>query len=222
MTIANATPSGGRYNVTLAEVGIAVDSLIDRQLVRRLPDGQLYWSSPAEYLVPLEGMNGCGARADPMGGDVTCHRYRSSWRTPMGEVMCALAIPAVEPVCVLELEWASHGQPAAISTTYLAAHLAEQFDAGNWAAAMTDRGIWPLALPTEPGTGPERAPGAECRPVAVAVELEAPAPAVSRKLRMPLGHPVLPVTVRFDDKRQARPATITAAALRPGMFRIAV
>ena len=60
------------YHVTPAEVEMAMDELVSRRLVRRLPGDQLYRSSPAEYLIPLEGMASLGARVDPMGGKVTC------------------------------------------------------------------------------------------------------------------------------------------------------
>ncbi|MBO0788837.1 MAG: GntR family transcriptional regulator, partial [Actinobacteria bacterium] len=38
-----------RYNVSTAEVGAAIDQLAARHLLRRLPDGQVYRASPAEY-----------------------------------------------------------------------------------------------------------------------------------------------------------------------------
>jgi len=56
------------YHVTSAEVEKVLDELVSRRLVRRLPDGQLSRSSPAEYLIPLAGMASLGARVDPMGG----------------------------------------------------------------------------------------------------------------------------------------------------------
>ena len=44
-----------RYNVSTAEIDAAVEELSTRHLVRRLPDGQLYRVSPAEYLDPDRG-----------------------------------------------------------------------------------------------------------------------------------------------------------------------
>src|ERR1700761_5720472 len=52
-----------RYNVGLAEIDAAIGELTRRSLIRRLPDGQLYRSSPGEYLIPLEGIGGAGPRA---------------------------------------------------------------------------------------------------------------------------------------------------------------
>ncbi len=44
-----------RYNVSLTEIDAALGDLSRRSLVRRLPDGQLYRSSPADYWIPVEG-----------------------------------------------------------------------------------------------------------------------------------------------------------------------
>src|SRR5690348_18312920 len=64
-----------RYCVSAAEVGAAVDELAARHLVRRLPDGQVYRASPAEYWVPLAGVPGLESHVDPMGGQLVCkHR----------------------------------------------------------------------------------------------------------------------------------------------------
>src|ERR1700742_4509068 len=54
-----------RYNVSVAEIDAAIGELTRRSLIRRLPDGQLYRASPAEYLVPIEGVAGLSTRLDP-------------------------------------------------------------------------------------------------------------------------------------------------------------
>ena len=43
-----------RYGVTVAEINAAITQLASRGIVRELPDGQVYVSSPAEYLVTLD------------------------------------------------------------------------------------------------------------------------------------------------------------------------
>ena len=63
-----------RYNVSMAEIDVAIGELARRSLIRRLPDGQLYRASPAEYLIPLEGVAGLSTRLDPMGGRDHLHR----------------------------------------------------------------------------------------------------------------------------------------------------
>src|SRR3979411_1413446 len=57
-----------RYNVSTAEIDAAIDELAARRLIRRLPDGQLYRASPAEYLIPLEGVPGLASHVDPRSG----------------------------------------------------------------------------------------------------------------------------------------------------------
>src|SRR5260221_14029939 len=69
-----------RYNVSIPEVDGAIGELIRRSLVRRLPDGQLYRASQAEYLIPVEGIGGLRPRPDPMGGDITCQSRPVSQR----------------------------------------------------------------------------------------------------------------------------------------------
>ena len=44
-----------RYNVSLTEIDAALGDLARRSLVRRLPDGQLYRASPADYWIPGGG-----------------------------------------------------------------------------------------------------------------------------------------------------------------------
>ena len=58
-----------RYNVSMAEIDVAIGELARRSLIRRLPDGQLYRASPAEYLIPVEGIGGLSTQLDPMGGE---------------------------------------------------------------------------------------------------------------------------------------------------------
>ena len=72
-----------RYNVSLTEIDAALGDLARRSLVRRLPDGQLYRASPADYWIPVEGAAGLGTRLDPMGGAITCQaRHARAARRP--------------------------------------------------------------------------------------------------------------------------------------------
>jgi energy-coupling factor transporter ATP-binding protein EcfA2 len=196
--------------------GEAVDELVTRHPVR-VPDGQLYRSSPAEHLAALEGITGLGTRVDPMGAELTCHSHRASFRPVPTEITRALRIPPGEPACVLQLEWTSNGEPAATATTYLAAHLARQYPPAGWgAAAQAGCSLEPLSAP-QAADGTQRA---DCRPVAITVELQPPLPSVAKRLRLAPGQPAFLVTVRFHEVRLARPRAVTAAALRPDMFRI--
>jgi hypothetical protein len=53
-----------RYGVSLAEIDAVLDELTRKAIIRQLPDGQFYRASPAEYLIPLEGIGGLSTRLD--------------------------------------------------------------------------------------------------------------------------------------------------------------
>src|ERR1700679_90693 len=54
-----------RFSVGLAEIDVAVEELSRRSLLRKLPDGQLYRASPAEYQIPIEGLAGLSTTVHP-------------------------------------------------------------------------------------------------------------------------------------------------------------
>jgi len=90
-----------RYNVSVAEVDAAIEELAARHLLRRLPDGQVYRASPAEYRVPLEGLSGLTSHVDPMGGQLVCKSRQVSRRRPPEDVGRSLGLGAGEPVLVI-------------------------------------------------------------------------------------------------------------------------
>ena len=108
-----------RYNVSLTEIDAALGDLARRSLVRRLPDGQLYRASPADYWIPVEGAAGLGTRLDPMGGAITCQARHVSRREAPQDVAWALRLPSGAPIRVVRCVWACAGDPAAVSTAYL-------------------------------------------------------------------------------------------------------
>src|SRR5690349_9772874 len=81
-----------RYNVSMAEIDAAIVELARRSLIRRLPDGQLYRASAAEYLIPLEGIGGLSTRLDPMGGEIACLSRNVSQRGVPQDVAWALGV----------------------------------------------------------------------------------------------------------------------------------
>ena len=83
-----------RYNVSLTEIDAALGDLARRSLVRRLPDGQLYRASPADYWIPVEGAGGLGTRLDPMGGTIACQTRHVSTREAPQDVAWALQLPS--------------------------------------------------------------------------------------------------------------------------------
>lgn len=207
-----------RYQVPIGELLRALDELTFRHVLRRLPDGQYYRSSPAELLIPLEGIAGLGTLVDPMGGGLACRRYRVSRQLAEAEVNWTLGIPPGEHALTVELDWTSDGSPAAVSRTFLAESLAGLFDQGEWAGAEAPRGIWPL--PSGDEACLPVVPFADCRPAALSLEMRAPPMRLARKIDLAPGQPAILIRLRFDDS--SGPAAITIAVLRADMFRVAL
>jgi hypothetical protein len=208
-----------RYNVRPAQVEQAVRELAARHLIRQLPDGQLYRASPAEYLIPVQGVPRLGAQVDPMGSDVTCRSRKVSWRRVPEDIGWALGVAPADSVCAVKCHWSVNGEPAAISTTYLTRDVAVQLNELPDATAGTIGDLL-LAGSAETKDGGDRSPlGA---PAALHLEMQPPPSSVARGLRLGSGQPAAMVTVRFDDPVSGRPAALTVAALRPDLFRIVI
>jgi hypothetical protein len=230
------TAMARRYHVSTSEIDAAIGELAARHLIRRLPDGQVYRASPAEYLIPLEGVSGLVSHVDPMGAELTCRSRQVSWRQVPEDIGWALRIPPSEPACVVRLRWTMNGEPAASTVTYLppgltgpiaAAYPAEEGQPEQAIGAVTGLNLLPLtAVPQQPGEEPAgpvpAAPVPAGRPSALHFEMQLPPAAVARSLRLPPGQPAAMVTVRFDDPETAQPVALTFAALRPDLFRIVV
>jgi DNA-binding GntR family transcriptional regulator len=217
-----------RYNVSTAEIDVALEELSRRHLIRRLPDGQLYRVSPAEYLIPIEGVPGLASRADPMGGQIVCRSRQASLRQVPEDIGWALRVAPAEPVAVIRMQWTAGGEPAAFSTTYLLREIAGPFlDApGTQGGPGSDPAVGLTVLPI---TAPAARSGDRDavvvpvgEPRAVHVEMQPPPPSVARSLRLAAGQPAALVTVRFDDIEQHRPVALTIAVFRPDLFRIVV
>ncbi len=211
-----------RYNVSTAEVDVALDELTARHLIRRLPDGQVYRLSPAEYLIPLEGVPGLGTLADPMGGQIVCRSRQASLREVPEDIGWALRVPPAVQVGVIRTQWTAGGEPAAICTTYLVRDIAAPFldarEGGDTAAGMALLPISVLAAASDE-TGAVTAIG---KPGSVHLEMQPPPPSLARRLRLAGGQPAALVTTRFDDLEKPRPVALTIAVLRPDLFRIVV
>jgi DNA-binding GntR family transcriptional regulator len=195
-----------RYNVSVGEIDVALRDLTQRSLVRRLPDGQLYRASAADYWVPVEGATGLSTRLDPMGSPIECHARHTSLREAPQDVAWAIGVEAGTPVQVVRCVWTLAGEPAAISTTYLpesAAPVGQQEPADL--AAQLD-GL----------------PGLSAKPASVSLEMCPPQPSVARSLRLTPGQPVTTVTISFEDRELGAPAGLTVLMLRPELFRVAI
>jgi DNA-binding GntR family transcriptional regulator len=197
-----------RYSVSLTEIDAALGDLARRSLVRKLPDGQLYRASPADYWIPVEGTAGLGTRLDPMGGTIDCQSRHVSRRAAPQDVAWALHLPSGALIRVIRCVWVSSGDPAAVSTAYLHDSTVDQDadpdqDAGQGASPF--------------GSVLNRLPAA-----AVSVELGPPQPSIARSLRLSPGQPVITVTIRFDDSATGEPAGLTVVMLKPELFRVAI
>ena len=199
-----------RYNVSLTEIDVAIADLARRSLVRRLPDGQLYRASPADYWIPVEGAGGLGTRLDPMGIPIACQTRHVSRREAPQDVAWALGLAAGAPIRVVRCVWSAAGEPAAVSTAYLHETADDNHDA---ASAQDDPG---------PSSFDEVFSSSVLPAAAVSVELSPPQPAVARSLRLSPGQPVITVTVRFDDPAAGSPAGLTVVMLKPELFRVAI
>jgi DNA-binding GntR family transcriptional regulator len=211
-----------RYNVSTAEIDAAVTELASRHLVRRLPDGQLYRVSPAEYLIPIEGIPGLTSRADPMGGQIALRSRQASWRQVPEDIGWALRIPPADPVGVIRVQWTASGEPAAFCTTYVVKEMAAPFISAQGSTAAASLTLLPI---TDPPAQPDPEHGQLTpigEPRAVHVEMQPPPPSVARSLRLAAGQPAALVTVRFDDPGNGRPVALSVAVFRPDLFRIAV
>jgi GntR family transcriptional regulator len=204
-----------RYNVSMAEIDAAIGELARRSLIRRLPDGQLYRASPAEYLIPVEGVGGLSTRLDPMGGEITCQARHVSQREAPQDVAWTLGVGGETQVRIIRCVWAVDAEPAAVSTTYVPGEIADPL--GDPAAddVETFQAVLHMPLDARPGIGPVSAR-------AVDLELAPPQPSVARSLRLPPGQPAIAVTIRFDDRDTGTPVGLTTIALKPDHFRVVI
>jgi DNA-binding GntR family transcriptional regulator len=209
-----------RYNVSMAEIDVALGELARRSLIRRLPDGQLYRASAAEYLIPVEGIDGLSTRLDPMGGEIVCQARHVSQRAAPQDVAWALGTEGEGEVRIIRCVWAVRAEPVAISTAYLPGAPPLPGAASREAAEpeADDLASFQAMLQT-----PDMRPGALLAYARAAdLELAPPQPSVARSLRLLPGQPAITVTIRFDDQVTGAPVGLTAVTLVPEQFRIVI
>ena len=200
-----------RYNVSMAEIDVAIGELARRSLIRRLPDGQLYRASPAEYLIPLEGVGGLSTRLDPMGGEIVCTARHVSLRAAPQDVAWSLAVAGEAPVRIVRCAWAVGAEPVAISTAYIPGVAADH---------VTDE---PNSFEDTLRTPPASLSSIErVHARAVDLELAPPQPSVARSLRLMPGQAAIAVTIRFDDEATGVPAGLTTVTMKPHHFRVVI
>ena len=200
-----------RYNVSMAEIDAAIVELTRRSLIRKLPDGQLYRASAAEYLIPIEGIGGLSTRLDPMGGEINCTARHVSLRAAPQDVAWSLGVDPGNPVRIVRCAWAIAAEPVAVSTAYVP---------GAMAGGAADEPETFAAVVTAP-PGSLGAPGT-VRARAADLEMAPPQPSVARSLRLIPGQPAISVTIRFDDRATGSPVGLTTVALKPNQFRVVI
>ena len=206
-----------RYNVSTAELAAAIGQLTARHLLRRLPDGQVYRASPAEYLITLDGLPGLGSHIDPMGASIACAaRYTTRRRIPE-EIGQVLGLAPGDKAITIRCLWTADRDHAALSTIYLPDRPGAAEGAGQPGQLSLD-----AVLNSGPAASPSAGLGAGWRPVALCVEIKLPAPSVTRTLRLGPGEPAIAVTVSFTGPGSGLPVAVTAAVFRPDLFRIVV
>ena len=217
-----------RFSVSLAEIDVAVEELSRRSLLRKLPDGQLYRASPAEYQIPIEGLAGLSTTVDPMGSSISCQAKHVSRRQAPQDICWALGLDPGTQVRVIRCLWTSAGSPVAMSTAYVPQAPGHRSpdgqqvspprlepDESNWVPAFDQV----LSEPPADEGGPEAGIAAG-RPAALNVELRPPQPSVARGLHLNPGESAIAVTIRFDVA--AAPMALTVVMLRPDFFKVSV
>jgi DNA-binding GntR family transcriptional regulator len=199
-----------RYNVSMAEIDAAIGELARRSLIRRQPDGQLYRASPAEYLIPLEGIAGLSTRLDPMGGEISCTARHVSLRAAPQDVAWSLGAAGDNAVRIVRCSWAVAAEPVAISVAYVPGGTEQGADGPD---------SFEATLQAPPGSVPGIT-AAHAR--AVDLELAPPQPSVARSLRLLPGQSAISVTIRFDDQATGNPAGLTTVTLKPQHFRVVI
>jgi DNA-binding GntR family transcriptional regulator len=200
-----------RYNVSMAEIDAAIVELTRRSLIRRLPDGQLYRASAAEYLIPLEGIGGLSTRLDPMGGEISCTARHVSLRAAPQDVAWSLAVDGENSVRIVRCAWAVGAEPVAISTAYVPGTLADV------ATDEPDEFESVLRMPPVAFSGTRTVHAR-----AVDLELGPPQPSIARSLRLLPGQSAISVTIRFDDEDSDKPVGLTTVTLKPHHFRVVI
>ena len=201
-----------RYNVSMAEIDAAIVELTRRSLIRRLPDGQLYRASAAEYLIPLEGIGGLSTRLDPMGGEISCTARHVSLRAAPQDVAWSLGVEGANPVRIIRCAWAIAADPVAISTAYVPGALADD--------VVADEPDEFDAIMRTPPVAFQETTAVHAR--AVDLELAPPQPSVARSLRLLPGQSAISVTIRFDDQATGSPVGLTTVTLKPHHFRVVI
>jgi len=226
-----------RFEVTSAEVDAAIEELVRRQLLRRLPTGEVHRAGPAEYVIRLDGLPGLSSFVDPMDHQVSCAAVRTSRLRAPTDVAEALGIKPGMQVHTRRCLWIADGEPAAASVTYVPDDYAYLIAARGQGGQSPGVDMRPSLAVGLAGLAELDRPGVAIRPGAVRIEVQPPPRSVARRLRLANGAPAVTVTARLDAvgpdastaasgpsarSHSAGPnaVALTVLALRPDLFRV--
>jgi DNA-binding GntR family transcriptional regulator len=225
-----------RFRAAPADIDAAVDELVRRHLLRRLPTGQVHRAGPAEYLVTLEGLPGLSSFIDPMDHLMSCTAARVSRLRAAADVADVLGVAPGSVVWVRRCLWTADGEPAATRVIYVKERHGHLLARPQAAAPEPPPPAESGAPPGSPPPGTDRDYGSEAlgmvidtaaiavRLGAVRIEIQPPARSVARRLKLGSGAPAIMITARLDDAgpdpAEREPVALTVVALRPDMFRI--
>jgi hypothetical protein len=109
-----------KHHAELDELDTALGELVQRALVRRLPDGQLYRASQDAAWIPVEGVSGLATRLDPMGNAIDCASRQVSQDSAPPEVALLLGLAPDAVVSSVRTVWSAADVPAASAVAYRA------------------------------------------------------------------------------------------------------
>lgn len=227
------------YNVSTSLVTAAVDELVARRLVRRLPDGQACRLSPAHYVLPLGAETGLRTFAAPLGSGLSLKSRSVSWSPLRENVRRTLRLRPGELACTVQLLWTvAAGEPAAVSTTHATKDVAEPVIAaaqrtGSISAILPLPAMRPTSQPASqpPSQPPSQSAGQDETNYgdsallalrALHIEVQQPPAWAARSLALAACEHAVLITGSYDRLDTGLPAMLTFAAFRPEALRLTV
>jgi hypothetical protein len=196
------------YGVSTEQIATAVDELVARHLIRRLPNGKLYRASPAEYHLPLPPESDTTVRVRVLTGTLCCRSRNVTSLRLREDVARSLGVDPDEPGSMLRLLFAIEHEPVAVSVTYGPAALSPVLQ--ELAAADC-----PDVLPLTPA-GPDRVT------VSVQLGLQQPPAGLASTLRLPASEQATVITARSAAADRPDQMALTFAVLRPEFFGVTI
>jgi hypothetical protein len=209
------------YNVSTDLIAAAVDELVARRLLRRLPDGRACRRSPAHYVLPLAHQARLHVNTEAIDSDLSLKTWTASWSPVRDDVRRTLGLRPGDLACTLQLLWTAVGEPAAVATTYVTKDLAEAVIAavranGSISVIMT------LPVQHAGSDGHDAGAVALARPRTLQVEVQQPPPWAARPLGLAACEQAGLITVGYRGPEASTTAALTIAVLRLEALQISI